>query len=404
MPVFTIKTLNLVFMKAKVVLWKHTTLKDGTHPIKIKITQTINGVTKERYTPIGAHALPVQWDEVNRRAKPNHPNSQAINIKIASMMLDIQNQMIRDEDVNFAKVGGGNVVEYFEDILKEIKAKHSALYYLGMNAVKNKLRDFNPDLTFSKLKLSDIRAFEHHLIGLGNGKTTIHHNLKRLKYICSLAVKDGIMEYTKNPFLNYTLEGYKTKKNRMPYEKIQEIEKLHLIENTPIWHVRNYWLFSFYCAGIRFGDMSRLLKSNVVKSGREYRLVYTMNKTTKHRRIFMTEKAVEIYKLYEKHPGPLLFPILKTIHVDKFKQQEAISRANASANKYLKTLEKMVISDIKLSFHSSRHSFADYAKKSGLDTHTIKDLLGHDKITTTEIYMSSFYEEETEAAMKKLFK
>ncbi len=391
-------------MKAKVLLWTHTKLKDGTHPIKIKITQTINGVTKERYKPIGAHALLSQWDGLSRRVKPNHPNNQAINLKIASMMLDIQNQMIQDEDVNFSKIGGGNIVEYFEKTLEEIKVKHSALYYLGMNAVKNKLKAFNPDLTFAKFKLSDIRAFEHYLIGLGNGKTTIHHNIKRLKYICSLAVKDGIMEYAKNPFLSYTLEGYKTKKTRLSYEKILDIEKLDLKENTPIWHVRNYWLFSFYCAGIRFGDMSRLVKSNVVKSGKETRLVYTMNKTTKHRRIFLTEKAIEILKLYASHPGPMLFPILKTIPADKFKQQATISRANASVNKYLKTLEKMVISDIKLSFHSSRHSLADYAKKMGLDMHTIKELLGHDKITTTEIYMSAFYEEETDAAMKKLFK
>lgn len=391
-------------MKAKVLLWTHTKLKDGTHPIKIKITQTINGVTKERYKPIGAHALLSQWDGVSRRVKPNHPNNQAINLKIASMMLDIQNQMIQHEEVNFSKIGGGNIVEYFEKTLVEIKAKHSALYYMGMNAVKNKLRDFNPDLTFAKLKLSDIRAFEHHLIGLGNGKTTIHHNLKRLKYICNLAVKDGLMDYAKNPFLNYTLEGYKTKKTRLPYEKIQQIEQLELKEGSPIWHVRNYWLFSFYCAGIRFGDLSRMRKSNIVKSGKEHRLVYTMNKTTKNRSIFLTQKAVDIQKFYEKHPEPLLFPILKSIPADKFDQQAAISRANASANKYLKTLEKMVVSDIKLTFHSSRHSLADYAKKMGLDMHTIKELLGHDKITTTAIYMKDFYQEETDEAIKKLFK
>lgn len=391
-------------MKARIILWKYKPLKDGTYPIKIKITSTVDGKTIERYRPIGAYARPDQWDDIKKLARPNHPNAQAINLKLATMMLDIQNQIIKDDDVIFEKIGGGHIISYFEKILQEIKIKHSALYYRGMNAVKNKLQDFNPNLTFERLKVSDIRAFESYLIGLGNNRTTIHHNLKRFKFITGLAVKDGIIEYSKNPFLNYKLEASQTKKTRLSYEQIQKIEALELEPGSKIWHTRNYWLFSFYCAGIRFSDLLKLKKSNIQVVNRRHRLIYTMNKTTKHRNIILPEQAVKILEHYKSSPGEFLFGMVDRLPADKFEKQIVIGRHNATANKNLKTLEKMIVSDIKLSFHSSRHSFADYAKKQGLDVHTIKELLGHDKIETTLIYMKSFYEEETDKAMNTLFK
>lgn len=328
----------------------------------------------------------------------------AVNIKLTSLLLDFQNQAIKNDEVSIYKVGGGSVLKYWEKILQEIKIKHSALYYKGVNSAYNKLKSFSPHLTFDKLKLSDIRAFETHLIGIGNNRTTIHHNLKRFKYICSLAVKEGLMEYHKNPFLNFKLETSETKKPRLSYKQILEIEKLDLETDSQIWHIRNYWLFSFYCAGIRFGDLCRLQRSNIRKVGKQLRLIYTMNKTTKNRNILLTSKAVEILGLYSKPEGKYLFPIVKKLPEDKFKELAIISNENAKANKQLKNLEKKIISDIKISFHSSRHSFADYAKQQGLDLHTIKELLGHDKISTTETYMKSFYQEETDQAITKLFK
>lgn len=391
-------------MKVKLILWKHNTLKDGTHPIKLKVTTTNEGKTIEKYHLTGCYSKPDHWDEKNRLANSKHPNMQSVNFKLSTLILDTQNQAIKDDDVNIFKVGGGNIVTYWEKILKEIKVKHSALYYNGMHSVKEKFKAFGENLTFQRLKSSDIRDFETYLINLGNGKNTIHHNLKRLKFITGLAVKDGIMEYHKNPFLHIKLESATTKKSRLPYEKIVAIKNLELTEGSQIWHIRNYWLFSFYCAGIRFGDLCRLKKTNIKKVGKQSRLIYTMNKTTKNRNIFLIPEAVEILNLYKDNKSEYLFGIIPKISEDKFKAQTQISRENASANKYLKKLDSLIISDIKLTFHSSRHSFADYAKKSGIDIHKIKELLGHDKVSTTEIYMQSFYQEETDEALKTMFK
>ena len=56
-----------------------------------------------------------------------------------------------------------------------------------------------------------------------------------------------------------------------------------------------------------------------------------------------------------------------------------------------------------LSFHVSRHSYAQYAVESGLDVYELMHTLRHSKLETTQKYLKSLNEELADKAMSKVF-
>jgi site-specific recombinase XerD len=62
-----------------------------------------------------------------------------------------------------------------------------------------------------------------------------------------------------NPFPFFTMpKVLPSMKERLSIEEIERIEALKYPESDILFHIRNVLLFSFYCAGIRIGDMLQL--------------------------------------------------------------------------------------------------------------------------------------------------
>ena len=60
-----------------------------------------------------------------------------------------------------------------------------------------------------------------------------------------------------------------------------------------------------------------------------------------------------------------------------------------SPTKWIKDyLTEHGLKDVKL--HSLRHTFASMLLETGMDIYTLKDVMGHEKVSTTEIYLKSF--------------
>lgn len=230
---------------------------------------------------------------------------------------------------------------------------------------------------------------------------------------------EGLMKPEKNPFLSYSYKGVNTTKDKLDEAEIEKIINLDLEAGTLLWHCRNYFLFSFYCAGIRAGDFIQLRWCNITSDGR---LRYQMGKNHKDRDLVLVEQAKDILSYYfqeEVKTTDYIFPLLdasepyaKAISQEekdtlptelKIKLFNQISSKNALINKYLKKLAKMAEIEKKLSFHISRHSFAKVAKQRGTDNAKLKDLLAHSSVKITEGYMGSFDTAENDRALQHIF-
>ena len=72
-------------------------------------------------------------------------------------------------------------------------------------------------------------------------------------------------------------------------------------------------------------------------------------------------------------------------------------------NKYLKDLASKAGLPKKVSFHVSRHSFADYARKKTKDIYGLSKALGHSGIHITQQYLSDFDQDAVDQTMDDVF-
>ena len=248
---------------------------------------------------------------------------------------------------------------------------------------------------------------------------TIEVQFNILRTLVHRAIEVGIMEASRDPFLVFKYKGVKTVKEKLDDSEMERIINLELEEGSLIWHCKNYFLFSYYCAGIRAADLIQLRWGNVTGSGR---LHYQMGKNHKERDLFLVEQAVEILRHYHREDAKAtdyIFPLLSNdaeyagyvTQADKdrmrpelrHKMYQDISSKNALINKYLKKIAEKAEIAKPLSMHISRHSFAHIAQESGAESSAIKNILGHSNLATTERYMGSFDTSKTDETLRNVF-
>lgn len=248
---------------------------------------------------------------------------------------------------------------------------------------------------------------------------TIEVQFNILRTLVHRAIEVGIMEASRDPFLVFKYKGVKTVKEKLDDSEMERIINLELEEGSQIWHCKNYFLFSYYCAGICAADLIQLRWGNVTGSGR---LHYQMGKNHKERDLLLVEQAVEILRHYHREDAKAtdyIFPLLSNdaeyagyvTQADKdrmkpelrHKMYQDISSKNALINKYLKKIAEKAEIAKPLSMHISRHSFAHIAQEAGAESSAIKNILGHSNLATTERYMGSFDTSKTDETLRNVF-
>ena len=323
-------------------------------------------------------------------------------------------------------------LDYARKRTMEIFAEGGIRNWKKYNGFCNKLEDFLKeqkagDLTFAELSpalLSEFKSYLHTLHNVREPEKMLHPNtialnLRIFKTITSKVVKEGLITMEKNPFLSFENKTIKTTKEKLTDEELQRIGDLDLEEGSRIWDARNIFLFSFYCAGIRIGDLLQLRWLNTTPEGR---LVYYMNKNHKKRDLLLIQPAKEILQLYWKEgkkPTDYIFPLLnndqlfagvirpedidtlspenKKLLMDQLSSKTAIVNNNLNKIKDLAGLNK------KLTTHISRHTFAYKAKQAGIPDGRIKGILAHSNLKTTEGYMGEFSTEEDDKVLSSIF-
>ena len=333
-------------------------------------------------------------------------NEQSLSSKLIKKQLEAQNSGISDKSFIQYWEAQNRLLEK-QNAYRTLKTQKSILRQLrGDEEIEGFLK--GKDLQFDEITVSFLEEYKAYLTGKEYAKKTIHNHLKTFRSILYKAIKEPGKNYfsqDKNPFFAFKLEADTTqRKERLNADEIKALEELKLENGSRLYDARNMFLFSFYCAGVRIGDMLQLKWSNI----QEGRLNYVMGKNDKERSIKLLPKALNILKLYHKNDiniEDFIFPFLPNNlnRKDVALLHKKIEAKAALINKCLKQVAEKAEIDKNLTTHMARHSFADMARKKKVSLLDIQKMLAHSDSKTTQVYLDSFDLESQDEAHEAVF-
>ncbi|PKD45281.1 site-specific integrase [Rhodohalobacter barkolensis] len=396
---------------------------NGECPIYLRITKN----RKSRYNSTGIYVLPKHWNDEKEVIRKTHRNAKSLN----SILEREQNkaETIQDELGVFGKDSAKTIQErlkqqesgdFFElasTYEKELQERKKLSTVKTLGVVLNKLEAFEGDraLPLKHIDAEYLERFEGFLKRkYKNRSTTINKNFEPIRAIIRKALQKHLISI--DPFINFkgAKRGKPKPKTKLTIEQIRAIEQTTLNTNSNLWNTRNYFMFSFYSAGIRFGDLC-CLKWKDVKGDQ---LSYQMNKNDKVFTIDMNKYQKNILEHYseDKKKDQFIFPILNNHkdYSDPIFLREQIGNKNVLINKWLRKIAEKVNERLEkeeskvpsidgISFHVARHSFAQYAVEKGLSIYEVMQTLRHSQIKTTQRYLKGLDEQLADKAMKKVF-
>ncbi|MEJ4087640.1 site-specific integrase [Galbibacter orientalis] len=235
------------------------------------------------------------------------------------------------------------------------------------------------DIYLKQLNYEFVTDFEHFLRNYRNPKKQlmlsnngVMKHLERFKKMVNLAVKLEWMH--KNPFNQFQLKYHKYDR---AYLSERELELLESTEFTSerLQRVKDCFVFSCY-TGLSYVDVKELTVDNIVKGIDNNYWIYTKREKTDERvKVPLLPRALEIIEKYggmqEKDFMDFLLPL----------------SSNQKTNKYLKEIVASCGIHKNVTFHVARHTFATTVMLSnGVPIETVSKLLGHSKLTTTQLY------------------
>jgi len=197
-------------------------------------------------------------------------------------------------------------------------------------------------------------------------------HLERFRKMVSMAVK---MEWIdRDPFEKYQLKFNRVERDFLTEQELERIENKQFRIGR-LQYIRDLFVFSCY-TGLAYIDTMNLTPGNItVGIDGEYWISTSRQKTDEPVRVPILPKAWVIIEKYRTHPRSLqrgsIFP----------------SITNQILNNYLKEIADLCSIEKNLTFHLARHTFATTVTlTNGVPIETVSKMLGHSKITTTQVY------------------
>lgn len=210
-------------------------------------------------------------------------------------------------------------------------------------------------------------------------------------YIRNLKLFSQYLEETGQGSLQVQIKSEKTETPEVEVLTQEEVQQLYNACSEEIIGLKERAILSlYYGCGLRNGEGLKLNINDVLL---DKQMIYVrQSKTGRARYVPFVESQQKDFELYLKYCRPALEKETGTKETSPFLLNHVGQRMSASnAVKTLKDLIKRTgsqdMQSRKIGIHTLRHSIATHLLQSGMSIETIAQFLGHQWISSTQIYL-----------------
>lgn len=259
---------------------------------------------------------------------------------------------------------------------------------LSQNTVQAYIRDLSQYLVFldryhdiNKVNKLTLKVLENYLKTMRKkfSKATYARKLTALKSFHHFLY----LEKEINEDFSKNIEAPKAEKNLPQVLSIEDVLKIlnQINLETPLG-LRNMALIELiYGSGLR---VSELLNIKMADIHLNESYINIIGKGDKERMVPISDMAKNALRNYILKAREKLLNLKKSDYLFINNQSSKLSRQGFF--KVLKGLVEDAKLDVECSPHTLRHSFATHLLENGMDLRTLQTLLGHEDISTTQIY------------------
>ena len=257
----------------------------------------------------------------------------------------------------------------------EAEKKYSIL---TVNAYTKDLEEFKDYIESSGISFSkniEYTFIRNWIVFLSKNKissSSINRKISSLKAYFKFLV--NIKEIKKSPLRNHTTLRTKSKVMN-PFNETEMKEVFDLFKTSEKELTRDSMIIDIlYSTGLRRAELINLKKSDIYFDDQ---VIKVLGKRNKERLVPMLPVLVKKLKLFSENIKDDSF-LLQSKNGNKISP----STVYRVVNKYLRNISTKT----KISPHVLRHTFATHILNNGADINSIKEILGHKSLASTQIY------------------
>ena len=320
-----------------------------------------------------------EWDS-RTRTIINHPHAIELNAWLYEFILNLEGL-----ELAMWKRGVTPTLLQLKEAVKNNRSSDITFESFSMSAIRRShrkngtknnligtlkiLNEFRPGYTWADLTYTFLRDLELWLLEKGAAVNTVAKHLQNIRTMVNEAISAGYMHADNDPFRQFTIKHEKVPHRFLNPDELKKMENVKV--EAKLAHIRDAFLFCCY-TGLRYSDFRHLKEDYFRKIKGQPWLMIQTEKTGYDLKI----------PLYLVFGGKALDILSRYPSINEFTR----IGCNADTNRHLSTLQQLAKIKTRTTFHTARHTCATLLCHQGVPITTVQKILGHTKLTTTQLY------------------